>query len=257
MKVILLAGGLGTRISEETADKPKPMVLIDDKPILWHLMNIFANQGLDDFVLALGYRSDVIKRWLLDLNHLDGDIEIDVANKKVIHLSTELASTWKVTALETGLNTQTGGRIARCMRRFPDQRVIATYGDGLANISIEKLVEFHESHGKLATVTSVRPPARFGHLHSENGKVTHFGEKNQADAGWINGGFFVLEPEVANYVLGDDEPFESGALPRLVEEEQLMTYQHQGFWQPMDTLREKMDLQRLAAKVPPPWLENI
>ncbi len=257
MKVIILAGGLGTRLSEETESKPKPMVLIDDKPILWHLMNIFSSQGHNDFVLALGYRSDIIKRWLLDLNELDGNITINTATKKVHHRETSTQHSWNVTALETGLNTQTGGRIAQCMKAFPAERIIATYGDGLANISIQKLLEFHESHGKLATVTAVRPPARFGYMHIEGDQVIHFGEKNQSDAGWINGGFFVLEPEVADLVLNDTEPFESGALPRLVERNQLMAYHHYDFWQPMDTLREKQDLAKLAMEIEPPWLRNI
>ena len=256
MKVIVLAGGLGTRLSEETDLKPKPMVLIDDKPILWHLMNTFSSQGYEEFILTLGYRGDVIKRWLLDLNDLSGDITIDTSTKHVKHLSATTSQSWKVTALDTGLNTQTGGRIAQAMNSVPGERVIATYGDGLANVNLKELIQFHESHGKLATVTSVRPPARFGHLHSENGVVTHFGEKNQADAGWINGGYFVLEPEVANYVLSNNEPFESGALPRMVAEKQLMDYQHEGFWQPMDTLREKQDLARLALLAPPPWLSK-
>jgi glucose-1-phosphate cytidylyltransferase len=254
VRVVILAGGLGTRISEETDNKPKPMVLIDDKPILWHLMNIFAQQGLDEFVLALGYRSDVIKRWLLDLNDLDGDITFDTLNKEVKRLSTSSSFSWKVTALETGLNTQTGGRIAQCMRAFPGERVIATYGDGLANVDIKKLIVFHESHGKLATVTAVRPPARFGYMQIDDNLVSHFGEKNQSDEGWINGGFFVLEPKVADYVLSNNEPFESGALPRLVEENQLMAFHHPGFWQPMDTLREKQELSRLALLNPPPWM---
>ena len=257
MKVIILAGGLGTRLSEETESKPKPMVLIDDKPILWHLMNIFSSQGHNDFVLALGYRSDVIKRWLLDLNELDGNITINTATKKVHHRETSTQYSWNVTALETGLNTQTGGRIAQCMKAFPEERIIATYGDGLANVSIQKLLEFHESHGKLATVTAVRPPARFGYMHIEGDQVIHFGEKNQSDAGWINGGFFVLEPEVADLVLNDTEPFESGALPRLVERNQLMAYHHHDFWQPMDTLREKQDLAKLAMEIEPPWLRNL
>jgi glucose-1-phosphate cytidylyltransferase len=255
MKVIILAGGLGTRISEETNDKPKPMVLIDDKPILWHLMNIFGTQGFDEFVLALGYRSDVIKRWLLDLNDLSGDIKIDTLNKKVSHLDQSSELSWKVTALETGLNTQTGGRILRCMKANPGETVIATYGDGLANVSIMKLLDFHRSHGKLATVTAVRPPARFGYLDIVGDKVVNFGEKNQSDAGWINGGFFVLQPEVANYITGDFEPFESGALPKLAAEGQLMAYHHESFWQPMDTLREKQDLAKFAEQDPPPWLK--
>jgi len=254
MKVIILAGGLGTRISEETQDKPKPMVLIDDKPILWHLMNIFSTQGFDEFILALGYRSEVIKRWLVDLNELHGDINIDTRDKNIKRLTANTNLSWKVTALETGLNTQTGGRIARCMKAFPGERVIATYGDGLANISIRDLITFHESHGKLATVTAVRPPARFGYLEIEKDRVSHFGEKNQADAGWINGGFFVLEPEVANFVLNDQEPFESGALPKLASMGELMAYQHKGFWQPMDTLREKIELGKFAQEDPPPWL---
>jgi glucose-1-phosphate cytidylyltransferase len=230
-------------------------VLIDDKPILWHLMNIFSMQGYEEFVLALGYRGDVIKRWLLDLNDLAGNITIDTFKKKVHHLQADSELSWKVTAIETGLNTQTGGRIAQCMRAFPGERVIATYGDGLANVDLKRLLDFHESHGKLATVTAVRPPARFGYLDLKGNKVVNFGEKNQADAGWINGGFFVLEPGVANYVQADSEPFESGALPRLVMENELMAYNHEYFWQPMDTLREKQELAKLATLDTPPWLD--
>jgi glucose-1-phosphate cytidylyltransferase len=220
-------------------------------------MNIFGVQGFDEFVLALGYRSDVIKRWLLDLNDLAGSITIDTLRKEVTRLQKGSELSWKVTALETGLNTQTGGRIARCMKTFPGERIIATYGDGLANIDIKTLLAFHESHGKLATVTAVRPPARFGYLNIERNRVNHFGEKNQSDAGWINGGFFVLEPGVVNYISDDMEPFESGALPRLVTEDNLMAYMHEGFWQPMDTLREKQDLAKFAMQDPPPWLERI
>jgi glucose-1-phosphate cytidylyltransferase len=255
MKVVILVGGLGTRISEETSDKPKPMVLIDDKPILWHLMNIFSTQGLNEFVLALGYKSEVVKRWVLDLNDLSGNIELSTLNKKVTHLDSSTSVNWNVTALETGLRTQTGGRISQCMKFLGGERVIATYGDGLGNINISELLKFHESHGKLATVTAVRPPARFGHMDIKGGLVARFGEKNQSDGGWINGGFFVLEPEVSDYILDDNEPFESGALPRLVKENQLMAYQHEGFWQPMDTLREKQELAKLANLNPPPWLK--
>ena len=232
MKVILLAGGLGTRISEETSDKPKPMVLLDDKPIIWHLMSIFAVQGFDDFVIASGYKGEIITEW--------------VAN---------LESPWKIEVLNTGLNTQTGGRIAQCMKRYPEERVFATYGDGLGNIDLVGLLDFHLTHNKKATVTAVRPPARFGVLESENGRVTHFGEKNQADAGWINGGFFILEPSVSKYVFSDSEPFETGALPRLVQESELMSYHHSGFWQPMDTLREKQDLVKYVESGNIPWLE--
>ena len=255
VKVIILAGGLGTRISEETSDKPKPMVLIDSQPILWHLMNTFSFQGFNEFVIALGYRGDVIKRWLLDLSDLSGDLEIDLSNKNVKNLGINQSNNWKVHALETGLNTQTGGRIKKCMNKFPNERVLATYGDGLANVSIKTLIEYHKSHGKLATVTAVRPPARFGHMLLEGNQVVEFGEKNQADVGWINGGFFILEPEVANYISKDDDAFEKVALPRLANDGELMAYYHEGFWQPMDTLSEKKYLEQQAKLSTPPWLQ--
>ena len=234
MKAIILAGGLGTRISEETSDKPKPMVEISGKPMLWHIMSIFAKQGITEFVIAAGYRAEVISNWIETVNE-----------------------PWKIKSLDTGLNTQTGGRILECMKTLSGERVIATYGDGLGNVNISSLLDFHEHQGRLATVTAVRPPARFGVLESQNGLVTRFGEKNQADSGWINGGFFVLEPEVARYIHGLDETFETGAIPRLVEEKQLVSYHHNGFWQPMDTLREKHDLEKLALLKPPSWLENV
>jgi len=162
-----------------------------------------------------------------------------------------------ISTLNTGLYTQTGGRISKVMRQLPNERIIATYGDGLANISVDKLVSFHESHGKLATVTAVRPPARFGYMKIENEIVTHFGEKNQSDAGWINGGFFVLEPAVLNFINSPDEPFESGALTSLSKISQLMAYMHEGFWQPMDTLREKKELEKFASLTIPPWLQEL
>jgi len=238
MKIIIIAGGLGTRISEETEDKPKPMVMINDKPIIWHLMNIFSLQGFNEFIISTGYKSEVIENWVHNNEIVDSD-------SNVMHIST----------LNTGLNTQTGGRISKVMKTIPDEKVIATYGDGLANISVPKLLAFHNSHGKLATVTAVRPPARFGYMKIEKNVVTHFGEKNQSDEGWINGGFFVLEPMVANYVKSIDEPFESGALVRLAKESELMANHHEGFWQPMDTLREKKDLENLALLKTPPWLD--
>jgi glucose-1-phosphate cytidylyltransferase len=234
MKAIILAGGLGTRISEETADKPKPMVKIAGKPILWHIMSIFAKQGITEFLVATGYKGNVISDWV-------GTV----------------TEPWDIRAVDTGLNTQTGGRIAECMKSVPGESVFATYGDGLGNVNLKSLVDFHEHQGKLATVTAVRPPARFGVLESENGVVTRFGEKNQADSGWINGGFFLLEPQVQAYVHALSEPFESGALPRLVEERQLMSFHHNGFWQPMDTLREKQDLEKLAVVNPPVWLAGL
>ena len=231
MKVILLAGGLGTRIAEETDTKPKPMVLIDDKPILWHLMNIFASQGYTDFVIATGYKGEVIHDWVATLE-----------------------SNWNIQALDTGLNTQTGGRIKKCIESTEGEAFFATYGDGLANVDLNVLLTQHQSSGQVATVTAVRPPARFGYLHIEGSDVTHFGEKNQSDEGWINGGFFVLNRQVISSINDDSEPFETGALPRLVAQGQLGAYQHQGFWQPMDTLREKLDLEKAAKESPPPWL---
>lgn len=234
MKVVILAGGLGTRISEETSDKPKPMVLISGKPMLWHIMSIFAAQGFFEFIIATGYRSEVIEQWITTVNE-----------------------PWSIAALNTGLDTQTGGRILECMKSVPGQPVLATYGDGLGNVNLNSLLSFHKHQGKKATVTAVRPPARFGVLESQNGLVTRFGEKNQTDSGWINGGFFVLEPQVADYVHDLTEPFEVGAMPRLVIEEELVCYHHNGFWQPMDTLREKHDLEKSALLSTPPWLENL
>jgi len=231
MKAIILAGGLGTRISEETSDKPKPMVEIGGKPMLWHIMSIFAKQGVTEFLIATGYKGNVISDWV-------GTV----------------SEPWDVRAVETGLSTQTGGRIQQCMQKYPGERFFATYGDGLGNVNLSRLLEYHQSHGKLATVTAVHPPARFGALESDNGLVTHFAEKNQADSGWINGGYFVLEPEVAKYVNANSEPFETGAMPRLVLERNLMSFQHSGFWQPMDTLREKQDLTKLVLNGEMPWL---
>ncbi len=232
MKVIILAGGLGTRISEETETKPKPMVLLDNKPIIWHLMNIYATQGYDDFIIATGYKGEVISSWV----------------------DSTLNEKWKVRAFDTGINTMTAGRIKKCMELVPGERVMVTYGDGLGNISIKNLLEFHEQKKKLATVTAVRPPARFGVLETENGLVKHFGEKNQADAGWINGGFFVLESHVANMINSDLDLFETKTLPKLVEDDQLAAYNHEGFWQPMDTLREKKLLEELAREKLQPWI---
>jgi glucose-1-phosphate cytidylyltransferase len=234
LKAIILAGGLGTRISEETHDKPKPMVPVAGKPLLWHLMNLLAVQGINDFIIAAGYKSEVIASWVETLK-----------------------CDWIVKTLDTGLETQTGGRIQKSLLDVGNERALVTYGDGLANVNVSKLIRFHESAGTLATVTAVRPPARFGVLHSENGIVKHFGEKNQADSGWINGGFFILEPRVADYIEKSSEPFETGAIPKLVNKGQLAAYHHAGFWQPMDTLRERNDLELLASRKTPPWLEGI
>ena len=227
------------------------MVLIDDKPIIWHIMNTFAKQGHFDFLIALGYKGEVIKDWLkTNSAALQDSSNLEFSDNNFLNRSSNTI----ISALDTGLSTQTGGRIAKCMETLPGERIIVTYGDGLANVPIAKLLDFHVNHGRLATVTAVRPPARFGYLNFEGSLVTHFGEKKQSDTGWINGGFFVLEPEVVSYIHSSDEPFEIGALPRLVLEKQLMAFHHDDFWQPMDTLRERNELAELAKESIPPWL---
>lgn len=230
MKAIILAGGYGTRISEETDTKPKPMVLLGEKPILWHVMNIFALQGVSEFIIATGYKSEVIHQWIPSIDE-----------------------PWNVKAIDTGLDTQTGGRIKMCLESVDDPRVFVTYGDGVGNIDLSRLVRFHDKSSRLATVTAVRPPARFGVLESSNGEVTHFGEKSQADAGWINGGFFVLERGVTTFISNLEDSFEADTLPKLVREKELGAFHHEGFWQPMDTLREKNLLTQLTLDAPPPW----
>lgn len=233
MRVIILAGGRGTRLAEETDLIPKPMVEIQGKPILWHIMNIFAKQGFRDFLISTGYLSEVIDSWAHNLNE-----------------------PWNVETLFTGMETQTGGRIKQSILATGDEEYFATYGDGLANVNLAQIVRLHRTRQFTATLTAVRPPARFGVVDIVDSTVTHFGEKIQADAGWINGGFFMLNRETAEYVHSDSEPFESGALPRLSEERKLGAYSHEGFWKPMDTLREKHEFQKLAQQSPWPWILN-
>jgi glucose-1-phosphate cytidylyltransferase len=236
MKVVILAGGLGTRLSEETIHKPKPMVEINGQPILWHLMNSFLAQGINEFIIATGYKASLIETWVEKIRNLNN---------------------WTVSTLFTGENTLTAGRIKTCMDLLKGERILVTYGDGLANVNFSELLKFHESSGGYATLTAVRPPARFGHLEIINEKVVHFGEKNQADAGWINGGYFILEPEVSEYLESCSEAFETGPLPKLALDNKLNAYKHYGFWQPMDTLREKIMLETLADLETPPWLTGF
>jgi len=236
--VIILAGGLGTRISEETTSKPKPMILIGDKPILWHIINIYASQGFTNFIIATGYQHQIIDNWIE---------EISEKNSWGMNCA--------IRTIFTGEDTQTGGRIKQILENDINEIFMFTYGDGLANVNVRKLLDFHFCHGRIATVTSVRPPARFGLIESKNGKVINFGEKTQSDAGWINGGFFVINRKTSQYILGDSESFEFSTMKKLVKDGQLMTKKHYGFWQPMDTLREKRMLEVAYNSTPAPWMD--
>lgn len=252
MKVVLLAGGLGTRLAEETVVRPKPMVEIGGKPILWHLMNIYSKAGFTDFLVACGYKGDFIKRYFRDFALHESDLAVDLSSGQHEMLNRR-APDWRVTMIDTGLNTMTGGRIHRLAPLLSDGTFMVTYGDGLSDIDVGKLVEFHRSHGRLATVTAVRPPARFGGLTIEDAMVREFTEKPQTGEGWINGGFFVFEPRVLDYMQSDEVVLERAPLERLAAEKQLMAYQHTGFWQPMDTLREKVMLEALWDSGKAPW----
>jgi glucose-1-phosphate cytidylyltransferase len=251
MKVVILAGGLGSRLAEETAVRPKPMVEIGEYPILWHILKGYAHHGFDDFYLALGYKGEVIKRYFWDLAHLDGDLFVQTASGRVECCSPRRED-WQVHLLDTGLETQTGGRLKRLQPFLQDAPFMLTYGDGLSNVDLHALLRYHASHGCLATVTAVRPPARFGGLVLEDGLAVGFTEKPQIGEGWINGGFFVFEPGVFDYLEGDRSSLEADALPRLAADRQLAAYRHHGFWQCMDTLREKRLLESLW-QTEKPW----
>lgn len=253
MKVIILAGGVGSRLSEETAMKPKPMVEIGGKPILWHIMNIYAAAGLHEFIVALGYRGEVIKAYFLNFYALNNDLSLDLGmGRTTVHDGNQ--PPWKVHLVDTGLQTQTGGRVKRLQQWLGSDPTFAmTYGDGVANVDIAKLCRFHSAHGRLATVTTVRPPARFGSIVFEGDSVSEFAEKAQVGEGWINGGFFMLNSRVLDYIDGDDTLWEREPLERLARDGQLMAYRHQGFWQPMDTLRDRRLLEELWATGRAPW----
>jgi len=252
MKVVILAGGLGTRLSEETTVRPKPMVEIGGMPILWHVMSIYPAYGYRDFQVALGYKGSVIKDYFINYYQRECDLTVDLATGGVATRQRKTLD-WKVTLVDTGAETQTGGRIRRMKPDLAGRAFMATYGDGVGNIDIAELVAFHRAHGKLATMTAVRPPSRFGEIEFDGDRVVAFNEKSQAAAGWINGGFFVLEPEVLDYIAGDETPFERAPLERLAAEGELRAYRHEGFWQPMDTLREKHLLESLWASGKAPW----
>jgi len=253
MNAIILAGGLGTRLSEETGTRPKPMVTIGGHPILWHIMKIYASHGISEFTIALGYRGDVIKEFLLNLNVLSSSFKIDCGRGDLEILDDSAREDWRISAVDTGEQTETGGRLLRAAAFVPDGTFMATYGDGVADIDIGALLAFHRSHGRLATVTAVRPPARFGRLELDGEAVSRFGEKPQSEEGWINGGFFVLERDALEYISGDDDVWERGPLEAIARDGQLMAYRHYGFWQPMDTLRERMMLEEMWNSGMAPW----
>ncbi|MEM7203451.1 MAG: glucose-1-phosphate cytidylyltransferase [Planctomycetota bacterium] len=252
MKVGILAGGYGSRLAEETVVRPKPMVEVGGKPILWHIMMHYAHHGMTEFAIALGYKGEYIKKYFHDYCALDGDLTVDFANRKVESRGQQ-APDWRVHLVETGQQTLTGGRIKRLADYLGDDTFMLTWGDGVSDVDLGELLRFHRAHGKLATVTAVRPPARYGRLEITDGRVAEFQEKPQMAEGWINGAFFVLEPGIFEYIDGDQTMWEHEPLERLCADGQLMAYQHSGFWQCMDTLREKHILEDLWGKGDAPW----
>ena len=252
MKTILLAGGLGTRLAEETDVRPKPMIEVGGRPLLWHVMNLYAAHGFNEFVVALGYKADYVKRWFLDYHSVNGDLTVDLATGRVESHDGPRPD-WRVHLVDTGQATQTGGRVRRLRAHVQDGTFMMTYGDGVADVDLTQLLAFHRAHGRLATVTAVRPPARFGGLELDGTRVTRFCEKPLAGEGWINGGFFVLEPQVLDYIAGDGTLWEHEPMERLAADDQLRAYLHDGYWQPVDTLREKRILESLWESGKAPW----
>jgi len=252
MKAVILAGGLGTRISEETELKPKPMIEVGAKPLLWHVMKIYAAQGIDEFVVCLGYRGYVIKEYFANYYLHRGDVTFDLRdNSMEVHQSG--AEPWRVTLIDTGEETQTGGRLKRVLPYVGDEEFLFTYGDGVADLGLEALLAFHRGQGTLATVTTVQPRGRWGSVKIEGDRIHHYEEKPRGDGGWINGGFFVLSPEVGRYIEDDATVWEREPLQRLAAEGQLSAYRHQGFWHAVDTLRDKRFLEEQWESGSPPW----
>lgn len=255
MKVVILAGGLGTRLMEETEARPKPMVEIGGKPILWHIMKIYEAYGYNDFVLCLGYKAQSIKEYFLNYYLYNSDVSIDVSQNKVdVHFSN--SESFKVTLVDTGLKTNTAGRIKKIQKYVDGETFMLTYGDGVSDINIKELVKFHQSHNKLATLTSIQTPGRFGNIEmDENGSVKHFVEKPQGDGMWINGGFFVLEPGIFKYLDGDmdDVQWENKPLKEIANDGQLAAFKHSGFWKPMDALRDRIELEQLWSDGEAKW----
>jgi glucose-1-phosphate cytidylyltransferase len=252
MKVIILAGGKGTRLAEETTVRPKPMVEIGGKPILWHIMKLYAARGFNDFLVACGYKGEWIKEYFHNFSAHSSDYFIDLATGQRTIVN-GCGVDWRIGLIDTGLETLTGGRLLRLRKWIGDEPFMVTYGDGLGDINVCALAEFHRAHGRIATVTAVRPPARFGNLMLQASTVCEFAEKPQTDEGWINGGFFVFNPSIFDYLDNDETILEKEPLERLAREKQLMAFRHTGFWQPMDTLREKQLLESLWASGQAPW----
>jgi glucose-1-phosphate cytidylyltransferase len=254
MKVVILAGGLGTRLSEETDIKPKPMVEIGGKPILWHIMKIYSTYGMNDFIICCGYKGYLIKEFFNNYLIHQSDITFDLKNSSM-KINQNLVEPWKVTLVDTGENTMTGGRIKRIKKYIKDEeQFCVTYGDGLCNVNISDLIKFHKSHGKLATLTATLPPGRYGALNiGSKDNVEKFQEKPDGDGSWINGGFFVLSPKVLDFISNDQTAWEEKPLSDLAQQNQLKAFKHNGFWQPMDTLRDKINLNQLWDRQEAPW----
>lgn len=252
VKVAILAGGLGSRLAEETESKPKPMVEVGGKPLLWHVMKIYSQQGFDDFVVALGYKGEQIKRYMVDYCALASDLTVRLADGHVV-MHDGHREEWTVQLVDTGQPTATGGRIRRLAPHLGDGTFMLTWGDGVADVDIGALLDFHRAHGRLATLTAVRPPARFGHLELDGDRIREFSEKPQTGEGWINGAFFVLEPGVIDYIDGDDTQWEKEPLEQLAKDGELMAYRHHGFWQCMDTIRDRKLLEALWSSGAAPW----
>jgi len=252
MKTVLLAGGLGTRLAEETSLRPKPMVEIGGHPILWHIMSAYADHGFREFVIACGYKGEVIKQYFGNLHFDHSDWAMDLRSGERTFIG-EGAPDWRVHCIDTGLETLTGGRLLSLRDHLRDGAFMCTYGDGLSDVPIDEVVAFHKAHGKLATVTAMHPPARFGLMEMDGDTVTRFSEKPQTEGDWINGGFFVFEPEVLDYIDGPQSSLERDALDRIARDGQMVAYRHEGYFQPMDTLREKNLLEDLWRSGNPPW----